>query len=86
MSKKEKDGLKTLSKREGIILTKIDKGGAVVIIHIDDYVKEANRQLGNTEFHKQLPNDTAELTRTKVNTSMEELKTLGLLDEKQLIT
>ena len=78
---KKKYALKTLSKREDII-TKADTGGAVVIIDVDDYLKEASRQLGNTEFHKKLPNDTTELNRTKVNKSIEELKTLGLLDEK----
>ena len=49
MSKKENDALKNLSKREHII-TKADKGDAVVIIDVDGYVQKANRQLGNTEF------------------------------------
>ena len=82
LSKKEKDALKTLSKREDTIITKADKGGAVVITDVAGYVKKANQQLDNTEFYKKLPNDTTELTRTKVDTSIEELKTLGLLDEK----
>ena len=38
LSKKEKDALKTLSKREDIIITKADEGGAVVITDADDYV------------------------------------------------
>ena len=42
LSKKERDELKTLLEREDIILTKADKRGAVVIINVDDYVKEAN--------------------------------------------
>ena len=42
LSKKERDALKTLLEREDIILTKADKRGAVVIINVDDYVKEAN--------------------------------------------
>ena len=53
-----------------------------MIIDVDDYAREAYRQLDNTEFHKKLPNDTTELNRTKINKSIEELKTLGLLDEK----
>ena len=78
--KKKKDAWKTLSKRENIIITKVDKGGGVVILDVDDYVREANRQLDNTEFYKKLPNDTTEINRSKVNTSINELKTLGLLD------
>ena len=42
LSKRERDALKTLLEREDIILTKADKRGAVVIINVDDYVKEAN--------------------------------------------
>ena len=80
LSKKKKDARKTLSKRENIMTTKVDKGGGVVILDVDDYVREANRQLDNTEFYKKLPNDTTEINRSKVNTSIDELKTLGLLD------
>ena len=43
LSKKERDALKTLLEREDIILTKADKRGAVVIINVDYYVKEANQ-------------------------------------------
>ena len=60
MSKKEKDALKVLYKREDIIITKADKGDAAVIIDIDDYVKE---QLDNTEFYNKLPNDTTKLIK-----------------------
>ena len=37
LSKKEKNALKTLSKREDIIITKADKGGTTVFIDVDDY-------------------------------------------------
>ena len=42
LPKKEKNALKTLREREDIFITKADKGGAVVIIGADDYIKEAN--------------------------------------------
>ena len=73
MSNNKKEALKTLSEREDIIITKADKRDGVVIIDVDDYVREAYRQLDNTEFHKKLPNDTTEITRTEVNTSIDEL-------------
>ena len=34
------------------IVTKADKGGAVVIVDVDDYVQEANQQLDNKDFYK----------------------------------
>ena len=42
---KEEDALQNLCKRDDIIITKADKGGVVVIVDVDDYVQEANRQL-----------------------------------------
>ena len=41
--------MKELSEREDIIITEADKGGAVVIVDVKDYIKEAERQLNNTE-------------------------------------
>ena len=52
LSKKEKDTLKTLFQREDIIITKADKGGAVVIIDVDAFVKEASQRLDNITFCK----------------------------------
>ena len=47
--------LKILSERENVI-TKADKGGAVVIINTDNFAKDANQQLDNSECYKKLPN------------------------------
>ena len=34
------------------IIIKADKGDAVVIVDVDDYVQEANQQLVNKDFYK----------------------------------
>ena len=34
----------TLTTRTDLVITKADKGGAIVIMDVDDYVAEANRQ------------------------------------------
>ena len=47
LSKDEKVALKDLSKRDDIIITNADKGGAVVIMDVNDYIREAKRQLNN---------------------------------------
>ena len=44
LSKDEKVALKDLSKRDDIIITNADKGGAVVIMDANDYIREAKRQ------------------------------------------
>ena len=60
----------------------LDKGGAIVIVDVDDYVQEANRQLDNNEFKKKLTIDTTEINQIKVNRTINELKSLHLLNEK----
>ena len=82
MSKKEEDTLQNLSKRDDIIITKADKGGAVVIVDVDDYIQEVNRQLKNKEFYKKLTIGTTEINRIKVNRTINELKSSYLLNEK----
>ena len=72
--------MEDLSIRDDIIITKTDKGGAVVILDVDDYINEANRQLNNKEFYKELQNDPTELNRKKVN-AIKERKYARLLDK-----
>ena len=38
----------TLTTRTDLVITKAEKGGSIVIIDVDDYVVEANRQEINT--------------------------------------
>ena len=72
--------MEDLSIRDDIIITKTDKGGAVVILDVDDYINEANRQLNNKEFYKEVPNDPTEMNRKKVN-AIKERKYARLLDK-----
>ena len=54
-------------KRNDIIITRADKGGAVVILGIKDYIDEANRQLNDTNNYEQLDFDPTELHAKKQN-------------------
>ena len=47
LTKGEQKTLEKLSKRDDIIITNADKGGAMVIMDIDKYVSEAQRQLND---------------------------------------
>ena len=48
----EREAVKELSKREDIIINNADKGGAVVTVDTNDYIKEAERQLdGKDNYH-----------------------------------
>ena len=65
-----------------IMITKTDEGSAVVIVGVDDYIQEANRQLDNKDFYKKLTIDTTEINQIKVNRTITDLKSSHLLNEK----
>ena len=67
LTKGEIQSLCNLKERNDIIITKADKGGAVVIINVDDYLKEAKCRLDNTEFYQKLNQDLTETHAEIVN-------------------
>ena len=81
LTKNETDALQQLSQRDDILITKVDKGGAVLIMDVDDYIRDANRQLNNTDFYKKIPNDPTESNRNEVNNTVNEFKLQRLLDD-----
>ena len=54
LTKNQTDPLQQLSQRDDIIITKADKGEAVVIIDVYDYMREVNRQLNNTDLSNRI--------------------------------
>ena len=44
-TKDERKALQELSERDDIMIIKTDKGGAVAIVDINDYIREAESQL-----------------------------------------
>ena len=44
--------MKELSKQEDIIITKADKGSAIVIVDVKDYIKEDEPKLKHRKLHK----------------------------------
>ena len=52
LTKNERTSMKKLSREEDIIITKVDKGGAVVIVDVQGYIKEAERQLNNIKNYR----------------------------------
>ena len=50
-----------------VIITKADKGGAIVITDVEHYVKEAEHQLNNKDVHKKHKHDTTKIHTRLVN-------------------
>ena len=57
LTKGERDAVKELSERTIVLITDRDKGGAVVIWKIKDYISEANQQLNATTNYQKVRND-----------------------------
>ena len=57
ISRQERLAIKQLSTDSTIVIKQADKGGAVVLMNRDDYIKEGIRQLSDSKFYIQTPND-----------------------------
>ena len=57
LTKNETIALENLMLRDDIVICNADKGNAVVILDVEDYIKEANKQLGDTSFYKELSHE-----------------------------
>ena len=56
-------------------------GGATVIQDVKQYIKEAERQLNNTENHRPLPNDPTKINNDTVNKTIKRFRKEHLLEE-----
>ena len=74
LTKNKRTSMKELSEWEDIIITKADKGDAVVIVGVKDYIKEAERQLSNTENYGKLQEDPTATNMKLVNDIIERFK------------
>lgn len=54
LSKLEKKAITELKNNPDIVIKPADKGGAVVILNTQDYIKEAERQLADPNFYKNM--------------------------------
>ena len=77
MYQKKKEALRNLYKTDHINIITADKGSAVIIDDVDNYVRELNRQLGN----KGLTTNATNTYLIKVKKVINELKASCLLDE-----
>lgn len=77
----ELQAMDELRKRDDLIFTKADKGGALVIMDVNDYIREAHRQLEDTQFYKRLPNDPTKPYSERINKAVDKFKDEGLITE-----
>ena len=66
LTKEERESLLSLQSNSNLIIKKADKGSAVVLMDKDDYIKEAERQLSDTNFYVSSPIDLTRINITKI--------------------
>ena len=79
---KEDTAIEELAKRKYLIIINADKGGAVVIMDTDSYIKEAFRQLFDKANYKQLTQDPTLQHNRMVNQTIERFKNEKLFPKK----
>ena len=67
--------------RDDLVITKADKGGAVIIMDVDAYVSEANKQLNDKKFYKKLTYDPTQVHAERINKAIDHFKEEGLITE-----
>ena len=71
-----------MQKRKDIIISNADKGGAVVIMDVEKYIKEANRQLSNKRNYKKLQEDPTLQHSDLAKDTIDRFKKENLLSKK----
>ena len=74
LSKGEQKAMEELAKRKYIVITSADKGVAVVIIEVEKYINEANRQLSDKRNYKKLQEDPTLQHSNLVNDTIDRFK------------
>ena len=83
LTKGEKTALRLLKQEKSIIIKQADKGGAVVIMDKQLYLKEAHRQLNDNKYYLQLPTLIQTETATIINSILEKCRQNNFISDKQ---
>ena len=82
LTKNEREAIENLKKRTDIVILNADKGGAVVIQDVKEYIDEANRQLSDKTFYKKCSKDLTNLHNKKINDAITEFQKSNVLSNK----
>lgn len=77
LTKAERASLKSLSTRNDVIIKPADKGGAIVILSTEDYLREGYRQLSDSKFYEPLTGDPTPQQTHIVTSKLKELLDSG---------
>ena len=81
LTRDERIALKSLQTRRDIVIKPADKGSAVVVMSLEDYRKEANRQLSDNQHYQQLEADPTEDFAAEITTIIKEMTEKESIDD-----
>ena len=86
LSAEEWKVIRSLADDRNMIIKKVDKGSAVVFWERNDYIKEAEKQLGDKSVYQKVNFKEKLLYELvdKANSSFKELKIMGCISDKTL--
>ena len=84
ISQDEANALKSLSSRTEIVIQNADKGGKIVIMNRNDYIKECENNLSNEEFYTKLTEDPNIEYATEIGKVVNKLKEENLISDNEL--
>ena len=76
LTKSERKALSDLKNDKSIMIKSADMGSAVVVWNREDYIKEAEKQLGDEQVYEEVSNDAAPLLKT-INEVISKVKKRG---------
>jgi hypothetical protein len=83
LSRAEREAIKQLKGRPGIIIKPADKGSSIVIMDRSKYVEEAERQLSDTNYYRQLDAPIYKSNIAEINRILTRLVAENFISAKQ---
>ena len=83
LTKSEQKALYDLKNDKSIVIKSADKGLAVVVWDREDYIKEAEKELGDEQVYEKVSNDAAPLLKT-INEVIAKIRKRGDLERDNL--
>ena len=84
LTRSERESIRSLMLDKSITIKPADKGGAVVVMNTSDYVIEAERQLSDTKYYREVGTDLSDHHTIRVNNYLEGLAHRGQINHKAL--
>ena len=82
LNKSELEALEEIKQMNDLVVTKADKGGAVVLQDVGNYITEANRQLSDQPFYKKMGANPTDEHAALVSNAIDDLKHRELIDAR----